>query len=503
MSSTTLQAPRVDALVKRGWRRRLLVLTVDQSALVLSLLFGALALLILLGTQILAWQWLLAVATIAMALAVFAVRRRLAGSYQVAQMMDRHLSLNDSLSTAWFLQTHAAEADPAAAYQLARAEKLAETADPALAFPFERRKSWIVTGALFLLALGLFSARYLVTRELSLAHSFLPLVITQAFDDLRHATTDTGNNNPDIAGRQVSSLPPGALGQDAAHPRLDQKAAEPGQNPASPPGGAANAKGDQTPSQNSEQAKSADGQGGDQKRNASGGGPSSKAANAEAAKQASDPADKQDSNQQSADGTQRSSSMLDRMRDALSSVMAKIKPSANSPNPQSASQKNADGQKSSDPAADKDQSGDGQKDAGKEQSAQEQSSGEQQGQGAAKAQASKGKDSAQPSDRKGSDAQSGVGHSDGDKAVQAAEQAKAMGKLAEIFGKRSASLTGDMQIEPSGKQRLQTGYTHQQGRHSDLGGEINRDEVPVEDQAYIREYMELVRKQGIKAPTAH
>jgi hypothetical protein len=69
-----------------------------------------------------------------------------------------------------------------------------------------------------------------------------------------------------------------------------------------------------------------------------------------------------------------------------------------------------------------------------------------------------------------------------------------MGKLAEIIGKRSASLTGDMQVVPSGKQQLQTQYTHEQGKHADLGGEINRDEVPVEDQEYVREYMERVRK---------
>ena len=55
-----------------------------------------------------------------------------------------------------------------------------------------------------------------------------------------------------------------------------------------------------------------------------------------------------------------------------------------------------------------------------------------------------------------------------------------------------------MQIEPSGKQQLQTGYTHQQGQHADLGGEINRDEIPVEDQEYVREYMELVRKKPAK-----
>jgi hypothetical protein len=31
-------------------------------------------------------------------------------------------------------------------------------------------------------------------------------------------------------------------------------------------------------------------------------------------------------------------------------------------------------------------------------------------------------------------------------------------------------------------------------RHSDTGGEINRDEIPVALQPYVREYMELVRR---------
>lgn len=72
-----------------------------------------------------------------------------------------------------------------------------------------------------------------------------------------------------------------------------------------------------------------------------------------------------------------------------------------------------------------------------------------------------------------------------------------MGKLAEIIGKRSASATGDVMVEnPSGKQRLQTDYSQRQGQHSDLGGEINRDEVPLMYQQYVRDYMTQVRRQA-------
>ena len=500
--SATLQDSQVQVVVRRGWRRRLLVLAVDQSAIALALVFAGLALLIVLGTQILAWPWLLAIAIVGIGFSAWGVRRRLADAYSVAQMMDQHLSLNDSLSTAWFLQTHrSVQPESAAAFQLNHAEQLAHTADLSLAFPFQRRSSWIVTTALCLLALGLFSARYLVTHDLNLQHTFLPLAVTQVFETVRESLANIGHNEQATESGKAKGLPPAALGKDAERQPTAQKQ-EQGQSPnqQQAKGGSASSKNDDSPQQqNSEQSKNAEGQGGDSKRNPDGQG-SKSSANNEAAKQSPEANQQSDSKQQEAGGQQHSESLVDRMRDALSSVMSKIKPSSKPQESQSGAQKSADGKKGNDQEGSQDQNSDGQKDAGKEKSAQEQSAGQQQGQGAAKAQAA-GKDSAQASDKKGSDAQSGVGHSDGDKDVKAAEQAKAMGKLAEIIGKRSASLTGDMQVEPSGKQRLQTGYTHEQGQHADLGGEINRDEVPVEDQEYVREYMELVRKKPVKNTT--
>ncbi len=138
-----------------------------------------------------------------------------------------------------------------------------------------------------------------------------------------------------------------------------------------------------------------------------------------------------------------------------------------------------------------------QQDARNQQSSQDQSSeGQPQGQTAERTQASQGH-SSDSMPEKGADAHSGIGRQDGDKDVKEAEQLQAMGKLAEIIGKRSANLTGDMMIEtPSGKQQLKTAYTQKLGHHSDSGGEINRDEIPLADQQYVREYMELVRKQA-------
>jgi hypothetical protein len=44
-------------------------------------------------------------------------------------------------------------------------------------------------------------------------------------------------------------------------------------------------------------------------------------------------------------------------------------------------------------------------------------------------------------------------------------------------------------------QQLKTGWVQQRADHANAGGEINRDEVPVEFQTYVQQYFEQVRKQ--------
>jgi hypothetical protein len=71
-----------------------------------------------------------------------------------------------------------------------------------------------------------------------------------------------------------------------------------------------------------------------------------------------------------------------------------------------------------------------------------------------------------------------------------------MGKMAEIMGKRAASLTGDMEIEkPSGPQSLTTEYSGKQARHSDPGSPLDQNEISPEDREYIRRYMDVMHKQ--------
>ena len=333
--ATSFQTSQVEHIVQQGWRRRLLVLAVDQSAIALAVVFAGFALLILLGTQILAWPWLLGIAAVGIGLSVSGVRRRISDAYTVAQMMDQHLDLKDSLSTAWFLQTKTADTQDqtVAAYQLRRAEELAQTADPAAAFPFQRQRAWLITAALALLAVGLFSARYLVTRELNLQHTFLPLAITQVIEYVRHGLTDTAHNEQAADAGKAKGLPPTSTGKDAEH-RPPTPKPEQGQTPSQQQakGGDSNSKSNQSPDPNAQPAKNAEGQSGENKRNGEGEG--SKNGNQEAGNkppsdQSQQQQQQQDTKQQENGGQQRSASMMDRMRDALSSVMSKIKPAGN------------------------------------------------------------------------------------------------------------------------------------------------------------------------------
>ena len=70
-----------------------------------------------------------------------------------------------------------------------------------------------------------------------------------------------------------------------------------------------------------------------------------------------------------------------------------------------------------------------------------------------------------------------------------------MGKISEIFGKRAENLKGEVTVEvSSGDQQLKTPYSQSAAAHSDTGGEIHRDEVPLIYQQYVQQYFEQVRK---------
>jgi hypothetical protein len=189
------------------------------------------------------------------------------------------------------------------------------------------------------------------------------------------------------------------------------------------------------------------------------------------------------------------SSLSEKMRDALANLMAKLKPNKsdgkqNSSQSQSGSQSSQ--QKSQSSESNSSQSQNKQQADG---DASAQSQGDQQSQNGSQ-QSAQGKSEGKSSDKPNSpDGKSGIGKQDGDKSAREAAELAAMGKINEIIGKRAANVSGEVMVEvASGKQQLKTQYSQRSAQHSEAGGEINRDEVPLAYQQYVQQYFEEIRK---------
>ncbi len=497
-SSLPLSSSLVEKVIDSAWRRRLFVVIVEQLAFTLAIVFAGAILMLLLGTQVLDWYWLLVLAAVGLIVGAVRIRRGLFERYRIAQLLDERLELSDSLSTAWFLRTGDAIPDgPAARYQLEYAEEIAARVQPVVAFPVGGRQAWALTAVMAVVICSLFTLRYFVNSSLSLRPALVSLHMgdmvepsekTKAPEKKLVAQTRAIETREVTAGtRQDSPSNPNGQQQQSTltDPRSDQSANTPAssQSPRSQ-SGQQNGSQSQGNTPGSDKSES---QSGNQKGNEE-----SQASAREGAQQ-----QKGGKESQTASGQQQPSpGLLDKMKDALSGMMAKMNQNSASQDSKQDARNSAASQKGrSDSSSGKNQKAQSQSNQNSESSQNAQASA--QASATEKAQAAAGSSSDETAQEKGSDPQSGAGRQDGEKGIRDAEQLKAMGKLAEIIGKRSASVTGEMRLEkPSGRQELQTQYSDKVSSHADLGGEINRDQVPLEYQQYVREYMNQVHKQA-------
>ena len=494
------RASAVENLVHSAWRRRLLVLTTEQVAFALAIVCGGAVVMLLVGTQILDWYWLVLLAAVGSAIAAVRVRQRLVQRYEVARAMDERLNLSDSLSTAWFLLTEPAAAStdsPAAIHQIRQAERIAAEIQPVTAFPMAGGRAWAVTGAMIAVIFGLFAVRYLVNSTLSLRPALVPLQFSALREPTRTAEAqEKGKTKRQTASKLVREILPGTAPRDVKAQETDAQKTQPSMtDPNSDQKASAPSDGKSSLSQSATQAGKVSKDGTPQSSDA----PSGESGAEQKAEQRPEDASaaQQKGRDQNQMNQQQSPGLMDKMKDALSSLMAKMKPNSAS---DSASRdgKNTPGDQqgknqNSSTKNEKTQSQDGQKAQGAmdAQSSAQASAVEKAPQSAV------GSSDTETPQGKANDPQSGAGRQDGQKDIKEADQLRAMGKLAEIIGKRSASLTGEIEIEkPSEQQQLQTQYSGKVRRHSNLGGEINRDEVPAEYQQYVREYMNQVHKQA-------
>jgi len=488
---------QVQRTIRLASRRHLWVQGASQVGLAVSIALAGLVLLLILGTNIFEWYWPTLLFVGALAVGVIRVRQRALSRYRIAQVIDRKLELSDSLSTAQYFLDHPLTGhDEALRFQLQQAEELARTVRVETAFPFQASRVWAIAGSLAAVCFGLVGVRYMVTSSLSLHPPLVSFQIASVIEKVEKAFGKKKDANPNLLAhdRDLTTR------ADSAGSQQPDKASLPPQGTGLENEGAKATSGEPSPSLNQGEKTN------NENRNDTGGRDSlspkgekgDKAPGENNSSAAPKPGDQ--TKEQTGKEGKSSEGLINRMKDALSSLATKMQPKQSGQGQQggpkddkSTQEKSAGQQQAS--SNNKDQQGSQQQDGKGQQSDQNQTAeGQGQGQTAEKAESAQGQSSDQ-SPQKGADAHSGVGRQDGDKGIKDAEQLKAMGKLADLIGKRSAQLTGEMTVETSsGKQQLRTQYSQKLGEHSDSGGEINRNEVPPMFQRYVREYMEEVRR---------
>jgi hypothetical protein len=492
----------IEALVRRARLRYIANELLAQGAYAASAGMAGVVLVLITGTQLLDWRFLLAISTATLALGAYRTLRRVPSLYFIAQLVDRRLLLADTLSTAFFFaggKKHALE--PMREGQRQQAERAAAGANIERAVPFSMPRAVYALAILGLVASSLFALRYGVSRTLDL-RAPLARILMENFGvapDEKEATLrkDPRTPKPDApkpigltlpegdpnSPQQLDPAPDSALDTVGIPSAVNDPLSQNQKN------GKAKTESAVTEKADGDQADSDSADGSD----ASGDGLKDGPEGAKRGNQSGAPTDGQPSQANS----DQNASLMAKLRDAMSNLLSKMRQQSGS-NSQQASSAGQNAQKAGSQRSGQRQNGNSaegqQQQAGAQQTADADRQMDGEGKDGQNAQAKGGGHSAdqQAANQPGS----GIGRQDGNKDTKLAEQLAAMGKISEIIGKRSANVTGEITVEvPSSQQRLQTPYSQTNVTHTDAGGDISRDEVPVIFQQYVQQYFEQLRKQ--------
>jgi hypothetical protein len=473
----------VSRLLAAAQRRSFTNLFLEQSSLALAIGMGGAILLLLAGSAIFDWYWVVLVAVASLAVGIYRLRATVPSKYRLAQRIDRRLHLADALSTAFHFSSEEAFGDPAIREaQRQEAESVARSVDVRAAVPFSRPRFLLPAVALAAVAFGLFAVRFAVLHTMSLQPSLAKAAFDTFFppkkDELakNQKSRDLSKNSPDQADSdspttQQDQQPDSTLNPEEQPDTTNAQAADNSKDAA---------KGEPQADQNQ--------QPGDQQEKGDKSQNGNDASNNDANKSQDGKSADQKSGQDSKQSSDQNSSLMDKLKDALSNMMNKMKPSEskNGSQQQNAQKDGQSGQQKSNQKGQQSQ----------KQAQNESSSQSEQSDSGEKNQTADAKGAEKSSDKNASqDSKSGIGSADGDKAAREAEQLQAMGKISEIFGKRAQNVTGEVMVEVgSSKQQLKTPWAPKQATHSDAGGDIHRDEVPLIYQQFVEQYFEQIHK---------
>ena len=462
-------------LLNKARERVIRHLVLDKGALALTIGMGGLVFLLLAGTDIMDWYWPLLLAAVSLGVGIYQLRRHVPTRYQLAQRIDHKMALADSLSTAvYFSENPKPGQESVCAAQYRAADGLAGAVSLEQALPMSRSRYLLPATVLLAVAFGLFVTRYVMIGSLDLQGSLVAAAVDTFFTAPADQTVAKATR-PDLRARPFDP---------------SQPVAPPEEGQGLPPDAE---KGKELLDDSQQKQDASDGdKSGDQKGDKGDSGDlNNNDSPQDSNKQAKDnerQGDDKGSNDSQGDDKR---SMLDKLRDAAQNLMNKL--SSNDAKPQnSKNDSQQKGQKS-------DRSGKGDEDANQDSQADAQANSNDQG--------GKGKQSpkqaSESQDQKGGEkGASGSGDNDGKKDVEEAKAEEAMGKVSELLTQRSNTISGEMTVEVgSTNQQLKTAMTQQNAGHTDAGGEIHRDRVPLADQMFVERYFQEIRKPGSAAAT--
>ena len=470
-------------LIHKARRRLLFNEILKQFALSAALAIGGLAALLTLGTRYLEW-WVVALFAVGVLVwAVVKLRKHLPGDYAAAVWLDDKAGLHDSISTAHYFSTHPSAATPEAKAildtQRGQAEAAAGDVDVSITVPFRFPKALYGVAALLLVSTGLVTLRYFYGHELNLQAPITEVI----FQDLALTKNPTpakpvrkDKDDLDEANSLLSKLGLGANLEDKPDEKLDEALADALKSPGTP-----GSPDEANSSQKMEQSDPIDGaKQKPEKNDNSGTQPNAQPGDKKSGEQGD--ASASQSGQSSGDKSEKS--LLSKLKDAMDSMMSAPSPSNDKKGNASKSQSKSSPQSSQSPTNQPGEAGD----------EENKTPADGQANGAAqKSNTSSGTTSGKSDDKQ--EGPSAAGSEDGEKAIKAAAQMKAMGKISELIGKRSEQVTGESMVDvQSGNQKLQTAYKDKAATHGEGEGDVSRDQIPMSVQAYVQEYFQQVRK---------
>ncbi|HWE50332.1 MAG TPA: hypothetical protein VG273_11105 [Bryobacteraceae bacterium] len=482
----------LEDLIQRARRRLILNESLSQMAFAAAVFAGGLALLLVLGTAFLAWWSLIVFAAAGLGVGIYRISRRTPDSYATAVQLDENAQLKDTLSTALHFSAHPAGSPEFLKSQHEQAAAAATTVSLETAVPFTFPRAVYAMAAFCLFASALIGIRYRTGNGLDLRRPITEVLFEDQAAPQAKKPGDAPRSRPgqwaDEAQQMLSKLglapkPEGPTpgDPDAMDQAIEQALRQPdnkaGKN--APKGG----EGDKTAGKDASAGD--DAPGGDPIEGDKNGG-EPKDQDGKSASKGGDPDDK---GVPKKDGDSSKESLMSKLKDAVSSLLAKNKPDQNGPQPKPQGQKSAQNEQHKNEK--KGEAGDGKPEKSDADADSDDTDPNGDALGGQKGEGKETTASNTPQKQEGS----GIGAQDGSKDMKLAEQLKAMGKISEIIGKRSATVTGETSIEvQSGNQQLHTAYSKTDAAHAETDGDVTRDEIPLAVQAYVQQYFTEVRK---------